>query len=471
MNKKRLFFLFVALLSLLAVASPAIASLLAQETDLNPSGTAFELNLDSQGMLWVTDSASGEIWGLDPASGATTVYPVGGGPSDARSNGAGLVWWADFTSNQLGRLSTAENQVDIWEIPDSSSLYSTALAGDGAVWFTDFLDSNLYKLDPEQNQLCVYSLPDFGLGSYMAMSGQELWLGDYNNGRILKLDTTNDAFTWWQLPGNSYPQGIAVDGEGRVWWADSQLDIVGRLDPVGLTYDAFDPPTTQSPQMLALQGSRVWVGLINAGGIGLLNPAAASEQTYPVTTASQLASPNCSELLATIHDTLTPTSSTASWSDQAYLAATDQAGWTIFALPTGAAPWGIVNAGQIFAVDQGRQKLVRLPYPVVVKACKLLDEDGDLATTADQAPKADFPVYLRLDSVRQEPAKLTGADGCAAWGGLQPGPVYGVEEDSGNWKPLTPTSHDFGPSAAGQSFQYTFINQQKVSIYLPLVRH
>ena len=388
-RKRQLLYLFI-LACLLAIATPAGAGLLAQEIDLNQMGEAYELNLDSQGMLWVSEAA-GEIWRVDPTNEQYTIYPVGGGPSDARGDGAGHAWWVDFNTNRLGRLTlgVAQVDVDIWEIPEEpselSGLYSTAIDSEGDIWFTDYYDPKLYELDPDQAQdnLCVYDLPDLGLGIYMAISGQNLWLGDTWNGRLLRLDTADDAthtFTWWQLPANSYPQGIAVDGAGQVWWADTTLGTVGRLVPGEPNYTAFDPPdidplNDQTPQMLALRGDQVWVSLQNTGGIGVLDPATASFQEPAVTSDDAPVTPTCSDLAATIHSTLDPTPIPvdASWINLSYATALEQDGWRIFSSPEGAVPWGIASASEMWMVDQGRQKLARLEFggnlylPVVVK--------------------------------------------------------------------------------------------------------
>src|SRR5262245_18574717 len=75
----------------LAQAGLVRAALVAQETPLTTSVTPTDLNLDSQGVLWVSDADAGQIRSVNTASGAYTIYTVGGSPSDARSNGAGTI--------------------------------------------------------------------------------------------------------------------------------------------------------------------------------------------------------------------------------------------------------------------------------------------------------------------------------------------------------------------------------------------
>jgi streptogramin lyase len=54
---------------------------------LNPSGSAFEVNRDAQGRLYVSDYNAGEIWLLDPVKRLFTRYSGFSLPGDARSDG------------------------------------------------------------------------------------------------------------------------------------------------------------------------------------------------------------------------------------------------------------------------------------------------------------------------------------------------------------------------------------------------
>ncbi len=210
-------FIFI-LLCLLAQGGPVQAALLAQETPLTSSVTPTDLNLDSRGVLWVSDADAGQIRSVNTASGVYTIYTVGGSPSDARSDGAGTVWWADFNSNQLSRLTTANNITTTWEIPGSLGLWGTALDQSGQVWASDGSDPYLYKLNPTSNLFCQYTLPNSGVGEYLIAEQTHIWIGDSVNRRIVRLDGA--TFTWWNLPAGSQPRDLAMDGSGRLWWTD-----------------------------------------------------------------------------------------------------------------------------------------------------------------------------------------------------------------------------------------------------------
>lgn len=347
---------FFILLCLLALAGPVQAALLARETPLTASVTPSDLNLDSQGVLWVSDADAGKIRAVNTASGAYTIFPVGGSPSDARSDGVGTTWWVDFNSNDLGRLSTGSHQVTIWQIPGSTGLWGTALDQSGQVWANDGSDPYLYKLDPVTNELCKYTLPNSGVGEYLVLEQGRIWIGDYVNERIVRLDGT--TVTWWNLPTGSQPRDLALDGSGRVWWTD--LDYVGRLDPGANSITIFTPPASGVPQMLTLVDGKVWYSQQGPGRVVELDPAAASGITATVTVGSATASPSCSTLPPLAPVSINPVPGQSSWNVTTYATLIDQAGWSIYEMPVDAAPYGIAGTDQIWLVDQGRQVLAKV---------------------------------------------------------------------------------------------------------------
>jgi streptogramin lyase len=359
MSHKRLVTASFALMGLLVLTGPALAGLEVQETPLSLAGWAYELNLDSQGTLWVSDTTAGEIRSFDTASGARTAYLVGGAPSDARGDGVKSVWWADYTSNRLGRLSTASKQASIWEIPGSYGLYSTAIDSSGNVWVSDYYASFIYELDPGANQLCMYALPDYGVSEYLYVDGQTLWFGDLVNARIVRLQ--NDTFDWWNLPAGSYPRDLEMDGDGRLWWTDAEKNYLGRLDGAAATITTFTPPAGGTPVMLALSGDNVWYSQQDPSGVVELDPGVAASQTMPVTTGGQAAAPDCDELPPLAPIDIPATSGQASWTGQTYPTAIDAGGWVVYDMPGGSEPWGISAAGdEVWLVDSARKVLARL---------------------------------------------------------------------------------------------------------------
>ena len=59
---RKILVVIVCLVLIFGSTLPAAADLLVQEADLNPDGTAYEVNPDQQGGLWISDYWAGEVW-------------------------------------------------------------------------------------------------------------------------------------------------------------------------------------------------------------------------------------------------------------------------------------------------------------------------------------------------------------------------------------------------------------------------
>lgn len=381
---------FLAVLAVLAVclgvAPSARTDLDAFEAALNPSGAAYEINPDEQGLLWISDFDAGQVWGVDPAGGFYKVYAVFGSPSDAR-HAEGWLWWADGVSNILGRVSTLNGAVTRWEVPGVSGFYGTALDAQGRLWVTDANSAFLYRLDPDGAELCTFSLPSGGMSSYVISDAGYLWLGDWVNEYLLRLQVSDNSLTSWSLPEGSSPFGMAVDRRGNLWYADQGLNVLARLDP---TADAdqlasYALPQGTLPAMVTVQGDLVWyteqyltsLGLLDLGprrfsqkqyritwlyptSLGRLDPQTASHTGFTPTVESTDLAPSCASISPASSGSVTITTDDLAWSPVTYSLIVDENGWSIYQLPDGSLPWGIAATGQtLYMVDPDRQVLAR----------------------------------------------------------------------------------------------------------------
>jgi streptogramin lyase len=367
MHKLRLFLSFATIfLGLAAALSPSfgVLALTSQETPLNPAGEAYEINPDPGGILWISDYGAGEIRRVDPADGSYSAYVVGGGPSDARSDGAGSLWWVDAQFNQVGRLPLAGGNASLWEIPGSIGLYGSGLGSNGDIWITDLIQPYLYHLVPSvsSSELCTYTLPADGVSDYLLVDSGQVWLGDWQNNRILRLDVTGGEFTGWDLAAGSRPTGMALDGNGNLWWADPTQGLLARLTPTSGASQiiTYTQPALVNPTMLTLVDDKVWYS--EPTRVGILDPALAVSQPVNVSSSTYPGTPKCATLADPITTPIASTSGQASWTEASYASVTSPSGWQVFQLPQGASAWGISAQGDyIWLVDQGRQVLAKLP--------------------------------------------------------------------------------------------------------------
>jgi streptogramin lyase len=101
-----------SLLLLIVALGVTGASLTATlQTALNPSGEAYELNLDAANNLVISDWGADEIWQLNPATNVYTIYHGTSSASDARVDSNGDIWWTEPDSDKVGRYSVANDEI------------------------------------------------------------------------------------------------------------------------------------------------------------------------------------------------------------------------------------------------------------------------------------------------------------------------------------------------------------------------
>jgi streptogramin lyase len=352
----------VPVLALLWTASRASADLTSShETALNPSGKAFEVNPDAGGNLWISDYFAQEIWQLDPGTNVYTIYQGMHGASDARRDGKGDVWWTNYIDNHLGRISLNTSQVTTWTLPGAGIPLGTAVDDSGNIWVTDSFEPLVHRFEPDTRQLCTYLVPDAGISDYIVAHGGYIWLGDWWLSRLLRLDPTTDEFTIWELPEGAFPEGVAVDESGHVWAADSELSVLVELQPEINRLTTHMLPAGIWPEMLVPHKGLVWYTEDYSGTVGVLDPATANGTTTTVTSTTESVTPACNNLGPGTSAPLVTSTGSASWASTALTTVLDSDGWTIYALEQGSSPWGIaVVQDDLFVVDEGRQKLLRL---------------------------------------------------------------------------------------------------------------
>ena len=105
---------FLAIITLVGFARAAI--IIVAEIDLDSGGQAYEVFIDMNGNLWVSDFGAGEIWHIDTDNKTYTIYGQLGSPSDAKIDVNGDLWWSDTENNQVGRLIPGQQEADMWSL-------------------------------------------------------------------------------------------------------------------------------------------------------------------------------------------------------------------------------------------------------------------------------------------------------------------------------------------------------------------
>lgn len=372
--------------------SPVRASLPVEEALLVPGEQPYEINPYGVNELWISDwgdssGITGKVILVNTTDSSTTTYSVPGLPTDARRDG-NFFWWVDGEIGIIGRAEVGAGdspvEYSIWQILDDPEIYfypsfsGSMIDSSGRLWATDLTNPRFYRLTVNPisgpDELCTYFLPgpNNGLSSYMAYKDPFLWISDYSNSILYRLNVAANSFSSWSLPPLSSPTGMVVDAEGDVWYADWYHSVIGELNP---DWDTGNGLLTSYPigsdltaLMVAVEGNRIWFTGDNTPVIGILNPSTAAHSDLALTTMTGLFTYVCANITRTT-DSLGKETTSFTWAAPpdyplSYLAN----GLQIYQIPPDDAvnpsPWGIANQGGLmYVVDTGRQKLIKIPPP------------------------------------------------------------------------------------------------------------
>jgi streptogramin lyase len=339
-----------------------------QEDSLDPAGVAYEVNPDTHGNLWISDAGAGQIWQVRPATRVITIYSGLDGASDARMDPAGMVWWTNSSDTKLGRISPGTSTLTTWTLPGTGALWGISFDDAGRVWTTDFYNGTLYRFTPGSTEACAYAVPDAGVSDYIVTQGADIWLGDWPNQRILRLNPTTNLFTIWPLTGAAFPIGLAMDASGSLWWADANLPVLARLQPDISRMTVYTLPVGSQTEMIALSQGRVWYTETGSGTAGMLDPGVASGTSSTLVKTTVPVTPKCSNVGAGTSASVSSSTRALAWTPTAYKQIVSSGGWIVYQMPQGAFPWGIAVSDQdVWIVDQGRQKLANYLAPLATR--------------------------------------------------------------------------------------------------------
>ena len=359
-------FMTLVLLLGMGVASAMGSSVTVEETDLRSYGDVLEVHRSPDGQMVISDYTAQELRLVDPGADEYTVYDIGR-VVDAKSDGAGHIWWTDAATT-FGVLSTASDTIEQWTLVDRQ-LYGTAIDAEGNPWFSEWFGSRskLYRFDPTTTELCAYGFETQALSySYYVVYGDDyFWMLDWSGDYVVRFDPATLAVKRWDVGSiSALEQAMALDGLGRLWWADRAAGLLSRLDPATDERTDFALPVGTDPVWVGIWGDTVWYTESADGTVGALNPQLASSSVTSLDTTALTATESCSTLGDGTEQEVTSSSGTITWASDSLVPLVDADGWLVYGLAEGAQPFGLASgSGYQWVTDPGRQKLVRIPAP------------------------------------------------------------------------------------------------------------
>jgi streptogramin lyase len=207
------------------------------------------LEFDKGGQLWFDTMYQGSLGTMDPKTGEIKYYPLPPKWNDNRVqlNFVGLrhdvdgkVWTKSVGTQDIFRLDIASGEWDKFHPTDAlsggrHSIYQVISDSKNNLWMAEFVDGFIGKIDAKTNAVTWYDLPTaHGRARRMQIDDQDrILLTEYRGNAVAVFDTNAEKFvSEYKLPTPySGPYRAAIDKNGEIWVAGMQTDRAIRVDP------------------------------------------------------------------------------------------------------------------------------------------------------------------------------------------------------------------------------------------------
>jgi DNA-binding beta-propeller fold protein YncE len=179
-------------------------------------------------------------------------------PYSVTIDSSGNIYVADFQNHRIQKLTVATGEWSEWKkegggsgsaLGEFANPTGVAVDNSGNVYVADYYNHRIQKLDLASGIWSEYKKSDGGSGSGLGEFSYprgvttdghgNLYVADSYNHRIQKLDADSGVWSEWKksdggsgsgLGEFNEPTGVAVDGTGNVYVADSKNNRIQKLD-------------------------------------------------------------------------------------------------------------------------------------------------------------------------------------------------------------------------------------------------
>jgi streptogramin lyase len=229
--------------------------------DKAPTGL-LSIEYDHTGKIWFDTMYQGALGNLDPKTGKISYYPLPPEYNDDRVqlNFTGLhyevdgkIWTKSVGTQDIFRLDLASNTWEKFHPADqlptvkNAGIYQVMADSKNNLWMAEFTDGHLGKIDAKTKAVTWYDLPTaHARARRMEIDDQDrVLLTEYRANKVALFDTNTEKFTEYSLPAYTYPYRANFDKNGDIWASTMSTDRVVRLDPkTGQTVQYLMPSDT-----------------------------------------------------------------------------------------------------------------------------------------------------------------------------------------------------------------------------------
>src|SRR5262245_9374047 len=192
----------------------------------------------SDGNLWFTEFGSDRVGRITPA-GVITEFSLaaGSGPTSITAGPDGALYVTEQSSDRIARITTTGVVTNEFVVPGVGSAPSDITTGpDGALWLTESVSDEIGRLTTG-GAITEFIVPGPGSAPTGITAGPDgaLWFTETLSNEIGRITTAGVVTNEFTVPGqSSHPGSIAAGADGALWFTEFGSDQIGRLTTAGV---------------------------------------------------------------------------------------------------------------------------------------------------------------------------------------------------------------------------------------------
>jgi len=163
------------------------------------------------------------------------------------------VWTKSVGTQDIFRVDLKTGQWEKFHPTDSlpgvahAGIYQVMADSHNNLWMAEFTEGHLGKIDAKTLQVTWYANPTpHARDRRMEIDAHDrILVTEYRNSKVALFDTKTEKFTEYNLPEYTFPYRANFDRNGEIWASTMSTDRVVRMDPkTGKTEQYLMPSDT-----------------------------------------------------------------------------------------------------------------------------------------------------------------------------------------------------------------------------------
>jgi len=213
-----------------------------------------------------------EEWTM-PTLGQRTRDPIEGPDGD--------IWWTGMWASLVGRMDKETGAMQEYLLPPAARPHSIIPGPDGNIWYTGNSNATIGRLNPDTGVITEYKTRAKDPHTHIFHPNGHLYFTSQHANMLGRLDINTGEMT--EIETRAKPYGIQVGIDGKLYIAYFGTNAIGAMDPDTMEIRYYEVPNEKSfIRRLDIDSKGiVWYGNSTMGRIGRLDPQTGNIQEWP----------------------------------------------------------------------------------------------------------------------------------------------------------------------------------------------